>query len=206
MNLAFQAGGLVMWPLFMSSIISMACIFERILYWRSVNWHDKYTIKKILRIYSEDFNSLEMFLLKNTNCPLSVVLLNSIEYEKSTSENFHLALSSSIQAIIPKLKRFNDLFSTIITVAPLLGLLGTILGLIKSFSLLELEQINVSSEGVTGGISEALISTAAGLIIAILTLLFANFFKALYKNQLNIIEEYSVKIELIRSKKYNYKK
>ena len=91
-----------------------------------------------------------------------------------------------------------DLFSTIITVSPLLGLLGTILGLIKSFSLLDLGQSNLNSQGVTGGISEALVSTAAGLIIAILTLLFANFFKALYKNQLNIIEEYSVKLELIR--------
>tara|TARA_Y100001968_G_scaffold332469_1_gene390744 strand:+ start:1111 stop:1728 length:618 start_codon:yes stop_codon:yes gene_type:complete len=199
MYLAFQSGGLVMWPLFISSIISMACIFERCLYWRAVNWHNKYTIKKILRVYREDINNLKTFLLDNVNCPLSFVLLNSIEYEKGTSEDFHLALSSSIQRIIPKLKKFNDLFSTIITVSPLLGLLGTILGLIKSFSLLDFGQSNLNTQGVTGGISEALVSTAAGLIIAIVTLLFANFFKSLYKNQLNIIEEYSVKIELIRS-------
>ena len=199
MNLAFQAGGLVMWPLLINSIISIACIFERCLYWRAVSWHNRYTLKKILRIYSEDINNFKIFLVKNTNCPLSIVLLNSIEYEKGSSENFHLALSSSIQGIIPKLKRFNDLFSTIITVSPLLGLLGTILGLIKSFSLLDLGQTNANSLGVTSGISEALVSTAVGLIIAIITLLFANFFKTLYKNQLNIIEEYAVKIELIRS-------
>tara|TARA_Y100001968_G_C19237500_1_gene657687 strand:- start:411 stop:857 length:447 start_codon:yes stop_codon:yes gene_type:complete len=143
---------------------------------------------------------LKNFLVKNPDCPLSHVLLNSIEYYTGTSESFHLALSSSIQGIMPKLKRFNDLFSTIITISPLLGLLGTILGLIKSFSLLDLGQSNANSQGVTSGISEALVSTAAGLIIAIITLLFANFFKSLAKNQLNIIEEYAVKIELIRSK------
>ena len=203
MNLAFQAGGIVMWPLLISSIISTTCVFERALYWRSVDFHNKHTIRKILRIYSEDIKNLKIFLMKNTSCPLSFVLLNSIEYEKGTSENFHLALSSSIQAVIPKLKRFNDVFSTIITASPLLGLLGTILGLIKSFSLLDLGQSNVSSQGVTVGISEALVSTATGLIIAILTLLFANFYKALYKNQLSIIEESCAKIELMRSQKYN---
>ena len=203
MNLAFQAGGIVMWPLLISSIISMTCIFERFFYWRAINWHNRHTINKIIRIYSEENSNFKDFLRKNTSCPLSIVLLNSIEYQHGTSENFHLALSSSIQAIIPKLKKFNDIFSTIITISPLLGLLGTILGLIKSFSLLDLGQNSANSQGVTVGISEALVSTATGLIIAILTLLFANLFKALYKKQLSIIQEYSAKIELIRSQKYS---
>ena len=130
-----------------------------------------------------------------------MVLLNSIEYQNAKADIFHFALTSSIQSILPRLNRFNDVFSTIITISPLLGLLGTILGLIKSFSLLDLGQNNANSQGVTAGISEALISTATGLIIAIVTLLFANYFKYLYKNQLSIIQQYSAKIELILSKK-----
>ena len=201
MNFAFQAGGFVMWPLLIISITSMTCIFERALYWRSINWHNKHTIKKIIRIYNQEPNNLKEFLLNNINCPLSMVLLNSIEYQNAKADIFHFALTSSIQAILPRLNRFNDVFSTIITISPLLGLLGTILGLIKSFSLLDLGQNNVNSQGVTAGISEALISTAAGLIIAIITLLFANYFKSLYKNQLSIIQEYSAKIELVLAQK-----
>ena len=81
----------------------------------------------------------------------------------------------------------------------MLGLLGTILGLIKSFALLDLGKGDINSVGVTGGISEALVSTAAGLIVAIFTLMFANYFKSQSNNHISLIKENSAKLELANS-------
>ena len=93
----------------------------------------------------------------------------------------------------------NIVASASVTISPLLGLLGTILGLIKSFALLDLGKGDFNSVGVTGGISEALISTAAGLIVAISTLLFANYFKSQSNKHISLIQEYSAKLELVNS-------
>ena len=97
--------------------------------------------------------------------------------------------------------KFNNFFSTTIAISPLLGLLGTVFGLINSFSFIEIGNIGVNAEEVTGGISEALISTAAGLIIAIFTLVFSNYFKAIKNKQLRIMNEFCGKFETIYSTK-----
>jgi biopolymer transport protein ExbB len=102
-----------------------------------------------------------------------------------------LALESEAQAEIPVLKRFQNIFETIIGLAPLLGLLGTVLGLIASFASLNIGDVGGSkTTGVTAGISEALVSTASGLVVAIFTLLFANTFRGLYQRQIAWIQEY----------------
>ncbi len=96
------------------------------------------------------------------------------------------------------MKRFNTLFQTIITVSPLLGLLGTILGLIRAFSSLKLGNISgTEGTGVTGGISEALISTVMGLVVAIFILLFANAFRSFYQRQIALVQEYGGQLELV---------
>ena len=139
------------------------------------------------------------FLKRNNNYPLAKIIIKANDYKNQDPESFHLALTYAIQSSIKDIKKFDNLFSTIITVSPLLGLLGTILGLIKSFSLLDLGKGDINSIGVTGGISEALVSTAAGLIVAIFTLLFANYFKSQSSNHISFIQEYSAKIELLNS-------
>ena len=136
---------------------------------------------------------------KNKIYPLSRILIRTADYKNLDSESFHLALSYAIQSSIKDIKKFDNLFSTIITISPLLGLLGTILGLIKSFALLDLGKGDINSVGVTGGISEALVSTAAGLIVAIFTLMFANYFKSQSNNHISLIKENSAKLELANS-------
>jgi biopolymer transport protein ExbB len=112
-------------------------------------------------------------------------------------------LESEAQAEIPILKRFNTVFETIISLSPLLGLLGTVLGLINSLGSLRLGEIGGGqTAGVTAGISEALVSTAAGLIVAIFTLLFANAFRGFYMRQMALIQEYGGQLELLYRRRY----
>ena len=199
MNNLFSSGGFVMWPLLFCSITSLACILERFFYWSVIDWHNKNTLEIIIKNFiSQPIDSIE-FLKKNKIYPLSKILIRTADYKNLDSESFHLALSYAIQSSIKDIKKFDSLFSTIITISPLLGLLGTILGLIKSFAILDLGKGDINSLGVTGGISEALVSTAAGLIVAISTLLFANYFKSQSNKHISLIQEYSAKLELANS-------
>ena len=203
MNNLFNAGGFVMWPLLICSITSLSCILERFYFWSIIDWHNKNTLEIIIEKFIKYPNDSIKFLKKNKNYPLSRILIRASDYKNQDSESFHLALTFAIQSSIKDIKKFDNLFSTIITVSPLLGLLGTILGLIKSFALLDLGKGDINAVGVTGGISEALVSTAAGLIVAIFTLLFANYFKSQSNNHISLIQEYSAKIELANSSTNN---
>ena len=203
MNNLFTSGGFVMWPLLMCSIASLSCILERLFYWSVIDWHNKNTLEIIFEKLIKHPDDLLKFLKKNNNYPFARILIKANDYKNQDPDSFHLALTYAIQSSIKDIKKFDNLFSTIITVSPLLGLLGTILGLIKSFALLDLGKGDINAVGVTGGISEALVSTAAGLIVAIFTLLFANYFKSQSNNHISLIQEYAARVELIKSSTNN---
>ncbi len=192
-----------MWPLLLISITSLACIFERIAYWKDViKKNDSklmITVEKFSAISSVDFTKQHEI----SSIPLEKVLLDSLKIidrsllTDKNSIDLKLALEISIQSIQSELGKFSNLFSTIITVSPLLGLLGTVLGLINSFSFIKLGESGVNAQEVTGGISEALISTATGLIIAIITLIFSNYFNSLWRKQNSILNQYCGRFEML---------
>lgn len=199
----FSLGGVVMWPLLAFSILAIALIIERIVFWQRVTKRQKLIIREVLKLYPHDPRSALLKLEQNSNLPMARVFLAALELEQPTPEEFRLALESAAQAELPILIRFNTVFETVIGAAPLLGLLGTILGLIEAFSALRLGDIGGSkTAGVTGGISEALISTAAGLCVALFTLVFANTFRGLYRRQRALIQEYGGKLELLYRRYY----
>mgnify|MGYP001209660532 CR=1 FL=1 len=199
----FKSGGIVMWPLLFISITSLACVFERFAYWNeAIVKNDQkliFTIEKYLATSSE--NSRELNYI--SSIPLEKVLFNSLEIVDRSVINdrknvdIKLALEISIQSIQSEFGKFSNLFSTIITISPLLGLLGTVLGLINSFSFIKLGDSGINAQEVTGGISEALISTATGLIVAIITLVFSNYFNSLWRKQNSILNQYCGRFEML---------
>ena len=199
----FRLGGVVMWPLLGLSILAIALILERLNFWLRVTKRQTRLMPEILQLYQKNPPEAFLKLEKNSDLPIARIFLAALELPFPTPEEFRLALESAAQAELPILKRFQTLFETIISISPLLGLLGTILGLINSFAALRLGNIGSSATaGVTGGISEALISTVAGLCVAIVTLLFANTFRGLYRRQIALIQEYGGKLELIYRRYY----
>ncbi len=198
------AGGVVMWPLLGCSILAIALIIERVMFWFRVNRRQRRVVRDVFNLYRIDNADAALAKLKqNADLPMARIFLAALELEQPNLEEFRLALESEAQAEIPLLKRFNTIFETIVGLAPLLGLLGTILGLIRSFASLEIGDVGGSSTvGVTGGISEALIATATGLIVAIFTLMFANTFRGLYIRQIALIQEYGGQLELLYRRHY----
>ncbi|MBC1219977.1 MotA/TolQ/ExbB proton channel family protein [Nostoc sp. UCD121] len=200
----FAAGGVVMWPLLAFSVLGGALIIERIRFWIRINQRQSRVVRDVLNLYRLDnvVGAMDK-LRKNADLPLARIFLAALELEEPNPEEFRLALESESQAEIPVLKRFQNIFETIIGLAPLLGLLGTVLGLIASFASLNLGDVGgTKTGGVTSGISEALVSTASGLIVAIFTLLFANTFRGLYQRQIALIQEYGGQLELLYRRRY----
>lgn len=201
-NLLF-AGGIVMLPLLGFSILAMALILERMIFWTKVLQRQDRVVREALALYRRSPRSAFLKLEQHADLPIARIFLVALELDQPTPEEFRLALESAAQAEIPLLKRFSNVFDTIISVSPLLGLLGTVLGLITSFASLRLGDVGAgSAPEVTAGISEALISTATGLVVAIFTLLFANTFRGLYTRQIALIQEYGGQMELLYRRRY----
>ncbi|MBW4448345.1 MAG: MotA/TolQ/ExbB proton channel family protein [Spirirestis rafaelensis WJT71-NPBG6] len=200
----FAAGGVVMFPLLAFSVAAIALIIERIRFWYRINQRQSRVVREVLNLYrlNNVVGALDK-LQNNADLPIARMFLSALELEEPTPEEFRLALESEAQAEIPVLKRFNNIFETIISLAPLLGLLGTVLGLIASFASLNIGDVGASKTGsVTAGISEALVSTASGLVVAIFTLMFANTFRGLYQRQIAFMQEYGGQLELLYRRRY----
>ena len=184
-----------MWPLLLFSIVSVSCIIERLIFWNKINNYEK--VINNLQIN----NFIDISYIKSLNKkdigdnPYKKLLFKIKDFDLSNQKNLSIALKISIQSLQFEYEKFNNIFSTIISISPLLGLLGTVFGLMNSFSFIEIGNVGVNADEVTGGISEALVSTAAGLIIAIFTVVFSNYFKSLKIKKIKLINEFCGRFE-----------
>ncbi len=179
-------------------------IVERIKFWVTISTRQQLVFRNVLNLYRQNnvVSTIDT-LRKNADLPMPRIFLTALELEEPNPEEFRLALESQAQAEIPLFKRFNTIFDTIIALAPLLGLLRTVLGLICSFASLNIGDVGgTKAPGVTSGISEALVSTATELIVEIFTPVVANTFRGFYQRQLALIQEYGGQLELLYRRRY----
>lgn len=198
------AGGPVIIPLVLASIVVLALAIERSLFWRKVRKQQKRVVRTVLQLYQNDPALAVEKLNQHLDLPIARIFLEAIDLGRATPAEFRLALDASTQAEIPSLKRFNNIFETVVGLAPLIGLLGTVTGLIRSFGSLTLGDIGGSKTiDVTSGISEALICTAVGLLVAVLALIAANTFRSFYAEQVAYIDESCTQLELLQLRSLN---
>jgi biopolymer transport protein ExbB len=194
----FASGGIVMWPLLFFSLLTITLVVERCWFWLRIARRQRGLVPEVLRNYQQSPQLAVAKLKKHQQLPIARIFLSAMSLGDATPEEFRLALESAGQAELPVLKRFQTLFETVVGVAPLLGLLGTVLGLIQVLSSIRLGATPTEAPtGVTSGIGEALTSTASGLVVAIVALLFANLFQGLYRRQRAFIQEAGGKLEIL---------
>lgn len=162
----FIKGGPVMWPLLALSVIALALILERAQFWlvqrpaARAQW-----MKNVAaRLRASDAPALHAIAAGERTIYTRV--LASI-LESPPHQGLAVEL---VEQYRPELERYSSVLSTIITAAPLLGILGTVLGIIESFDLLGKTRDIAEIERVASGIAEALITTAAGLVVTLITL------------------------------------
>lgn len=194
----FLAGGLVMWPLLLFSIVVVALSIERGLFWSKNMSRQQHFAQRFLSSYRQYPQLHPNDLSADQDLPLARIFMAAIALNRPTVEEFRLALETESQAELPGLDRFTSIFDSVITLSPLLGLLGTVTGLMNSFASLNIGEAGTNNAtNISAGIGEALTTTAAGLIVAIFTSILASFFRSRYQRQLIFLQEYCGQTELI---------
>src|SRR6266568_2367978 len=174
----FHKGGPVMWPILIVSIVALTVVLERCIWWGG-RWfrRDPKRIEKVFTAIENGDTAEASRLARGSRDPVLRMIWNGLNHQHASLQG---ALQVAAGIEIKRAGRFLVVMDTLVTLAPLLGLLGTITGLIRSFSFLGNEELAV--QAVTGGIAEALIATACGLGIAIFALIPFNFFTSRVSN------------------------
>jgi biopolymer transport protein ExbB len=181
----------MMIPLLVCSVISLAIVIERFLYWYRIRAKD--LPDRVLQLVEGYQFDRALDLAKGARDPLLKVLAVGIEHGNPSPGE---AMETAALAEIPHMRQYLPVLDTIVTLAPLLGLLGTITGMISSFGIMSLAGIG-QPHAITGGIAEALIATATGLSVAICTLIPYNYFLAKSERKVGEIETYASRLELL---------
>lgn len=167
----FKHGGPIMWPILVVAIVSVAIIGERIVWWlRESARRDAQRLEKVLAALENGDFAEAARQSKGSGDPIVRMIWHGLNHVNASLQG---ALQVAAGTEIKRAGRFLMVMDTCITIAPLLGLLGTVTGIMSAFGKVGGD---LAIEGVSAGIGEALIATAAGLGIAIFNLLPYNYF------------------------------
>ena len=183
----FRDGGPAMWPLLALSILSLSVIIERLWFWVRILSQESEIVNRILNTASANWGSATDLAKRAVNQPIGRFLYAPLRLVKPDPEIFRLALEASAEDELSSMRQGEKVLEAVIALAPLLGLLGTVLGLIQSLGNIRLGDLGTAAAaGVTTGIGQSLISTAAGLIVAISSLVFYRLFQGFVVNQVKV--------------------
>jgi biopolymer transport protein ExbB len=170
-----KAGGILMVPIVACSILALAIILERFWSLRVSRVAPSQSVTELWRwIKKKELNSKKLKALQASS-PLGQVLAGGLMNAKHGRDIMKESIEQEASQVIHQLERFLNPLGTIATITPLLGLLGTVIGMIKVFAEIQLAGVGNASN-LAGGISEALITTAAGLSVAIPALIAHRYF------------------------------
>ncbi|MBW1770819.1 MAG: MotA/TolQ/ExbB proton channel family protein [Deltaproteobacteria bacterium] len=190
----FQKGGVIMYPLLACSLVSLTVIFERSLFWiREKRRADNAVVDEVLELARlQEYQKIKARAEGAVDYIVRVLVCGLVHREFSLSKAMEMAAMDEIK----RMKRYLPMLDTLITAAPLLGILGTVIGIIHSFDMLGQAGIQ-DPQAVTSGIAQALITTAAGLMIAIFTLFPYNYFMSKVEKAAVRIEKYATSLEIV---------
>ncbi|HZF15650.1 MAG TPA: MotA/TolQ/ExbB proton channel family protein [Steroidobacteraceae bacterium] len=161
-----KAGGYVMWPIILCSIAAAAIVVERLWTLQENRVIPRELTRKVLQwIENRDLNE-KMIAALEQNSPLGKVIAVGLANRNRSREILVERVTDTGRHVVHELERFLGMLGTIASVSPLLGLLGTVTGIIRAFNDLALKGSG-DPRILSGGIAEALITTAAGLLVAI---------------------------------------
>lgn len=193
LNFVFKGGPTII-PLLICSILSVAIILERYFYFRSINNNDFRLVKRVKLLLSDGKLAKAKKEAEKTNGPIAAMVLAGLEkygHDRQTVKEFIQARGQHEISVMEKRLRVLDFIAS---VSPLLGLLGTVIGIIKSFNILAGAQGMAAPSALSSGIAEALISTAIGLIVAIPTMLFYTYLDSKVEAKMTEMKQWSTRL------------
>ncbi len=174
-------GGIMMVPLLASSLLALTVMIER---WKA--FHRRYAtppgfIAVVLEKARKGKTGDAAKACQGREIPVAAVLKAGLEHFQNPSDEMEIAMKNEAESWVPVLEKRVHVLDTVITIAPLMGLLGTIMGMMSSFQVLTQSGVD-DPYSITGGIAEALVATATGLVIALVCVIAHNYFNTLIKN------------------------
>jgi biopolymer transport protein ExbB len=196
----FEKGGPTMWPLFGLSILSLATILERLWFWFKTTRREEELVERVLEASANDEwdTAAQIAKQERNRKPIGRFLYAPLKRTNPDPETFKLALEAAAEEELATMRKGDKVLESVIAIAPLLGLLGTVLGLIHSLAGLKLGDPTTSAGAtVTNGISESLYATATGMTVAIVSLGFYRLFQGFIFGQVKLFRNAGNQLELL---------
>jgi len=192
----FLKGGPVMWPLLLCSVIALGVILERVAFWlQERRTQDNGLVHKLLHLTERGLFDEVAAAATGRRDAVARILVNGLSHHHFSLEG---ALEVAVNAELKRMKRYLGVLDTIITVAPLLGIFGTVTGILVAFGALEGRVPD--PKVVASGIAQAVITTVAGLGIAIPTVVAYNYFCAKVEDAAGRISTHVTNFQILYQK------
>ncbi|MDH5444666.1 MAG: MotA/TolQ/ExbB proton channel family protein [Gammaproteobacteria bacterium] len=188
-----QAGGWLMVPIILCSVIALAIVGERFWSLQQQKIAPKNLVTQIWQWHKSKALDKEHIRALSTSSPLGKVLAAGLVNRHHPREIMKESIEETGRQVVADLTRYLNTLGTIASITPLLGLLGTVIGMIKVFAAITTQGVG-NPTVLAGGISEALITTAAGLLVAIPSLIFYRYFRGKVDELVLKMEEEAMKI------------
>jgi biopolymer transport protein ExbB len=169
-------GGVLMWPILLCSIIVLTIIIERFLALRRADVDAREFMDTMRQVLRQDRVQEALEQCDESQAPIARIMKAGILKHNRPKDDIREAIEDAARFEVPRLERYLSGLATCATVAPMLGLLGTVQGMIKCFAQIQNKRGQVSPADLAEGIGNALVATAAGLVVAIPALIVYNYF------------------------------
>lgn len=186
-------------PIMGCSVLTLATALERTLFWTKLLKREGQVVNEVLDASRRDLTQAAAIAVQAQDLPIGRFLLAPLRLTNPSPETFRLAMETAGDREFVKMRKGDKILETIVAVAPLLGLLGTVTGLIATFG-----NLNIGGGGTgdqasaaAAGIGEALITTAAGMVVAIIALLVFRVLVTLQSQQIDYFSDAGNELELI---------
>jgi biopolymer transport protein ExbB len=188
-----------MWPLLLLSMLALWTILERIWFWSRILTREREVSGRVIEAARRDWAAASDIAQRSSPLPMGRFLSSALKLQAPDPEVFRLALETAANEELAIMGKGDKILEAVIALSPLLGLLGTVLGLINSLGSIQISDLGSgdATAGTSLGISEALISTATGLIIAIISLAFYRLFQGFIFGQAKMFRQSGSELELL---------
>lgn len=200
-------GGPVMIPIVGLSVLTLSCAIERTWFWWHVLRGEDRLAHEILEAARYDLHKARSIAESAPDLPIARFLFAALKLDRPSPETLRLALEAASDREFVQMRRGDRLLESVIAMAPLLGLLGTVTGLIVTFFNLRVggKGTNVDTSKAAVGIAEALITTAGGMIVALIALAVFRMCVSLQTQQMDYFAEIGSELELIYRQEWDEK-
>ncbi len=189
----FIDGGICMWPLLICSITALAIFLEKMVSLRRPKIIPPDLLNTVMNLITQRKISEAEAVLKQNNSVMANILHGGVSHHGKKRERVIESIEDAGKKEVLQMQRFTGALATIAHISPLLGLLGTVLGMTKVFGVITTQGIG-NAQSLAGGIAEALITTIAGLVIAIPTVVAHRYVMSRIKDYVTEVEGNALKV------------